>query len=89
MTYFDAFKGKQILKKNYKNNDDIINCILKTVHIPYLSNGSMTYKDGCIDGAFPYMFKKRYKNSTQTEQSKMYLRKKCLRGKKKKIYQLE
>ena len=62
MTYFDAFKGKQILKKNYKNNDDIINCILKTVHIPYLSNGSMTYKDGCIDGAFPYMFKKRYKN---------------------------
>ena len=62
ITYFDAFKGKQILKKNYKNNEDVINCILKTAHIPYLSNGSMTYKDGCIDGAFPYMFKKRYKN---------------------------
>jgi len=62
VTYFDAFKGKQLLKKSFKNKEQLIKCIMKTVHIPYLSDGNMTYKDGCIDGAFPYMFKKRSKD---------------------------
>ena len=62
LTYFDAYKGKQILKKKYNSKDHLIDCIFKTIHIPYLSDGSMTYKKGYIDGAFPYIFKKKYKD---------------------------
>lgn len=60
VTFFDPLKGKQIIKKTYKNKEDLINTIMKTIHIPYLSDGRTTQKDGYIDGAFPYMFKKRY-----------------------------
>ena len=62
ITFFDPLKGKQIVKKTYKNREDLINTIMKTIHIPYLSDGSTTHKDGSIDGAFPYIFKKRYKD---------------------------
>lgn len=62
ITYFDPFKGKQVVKKTYKDKDDLINSIMKTTYIPYLSDGNMTHKDGYIDGAFPYMFKKRYRD---------------------------
>lgn len=59
ITYFDTVKTKQIVKKKYKNKSELIDCILKTTHIPYLTNGNITYKEGCIDGAFPYIFKTR------------------------------
>lgn len=62
ITYFDPYKGKQVVKKTYKNKDDLINNIMKTIYIPYLSDGNMTHKDGYVDGAFPYMFKKRYRD---------------------------
>jgi hypothetical protein len=62
ITYFDTVKTKQIVKKKYKNKCQLIDCILKTTHIPYLTDGTMTYKEGCIDGAFPYIFKTRKDN---------------------------
>jgi len=62
ITYFDTIKTKQIVKKKYKNKCELIQCILKTTHIPYLTDGNMTYKEGCIDGAFPYIFKSRKDN---------------------------
>ena len=61
ITYFDAIKGKQFVKKIYKNKNQLLDCILKTTYVPYLSNRKLTDKDGCIDGSFPYMFKKTSK----------------------------
>ena len=59
LTFFDTKSGKQIVKKKYKNSEDLIDCVLKSLYVPYLIDREYTDKDGCIDGAFPYMFKSR------------------------------
>ena len=57
LTYFDTIKGKQIIKKKYKCKEDLINCLIKSLYIPYLIDKKLTHEDGCIDGAFPHIFK--------------------------------
>ena len=59
LTYFDAIKGKQIIKKTYQTKQDLLDCILKSLYVPYIIDRNITDRDGCIDGAFPYMFKKK------------------------------
>lgn len=59
LTYFDTKKGKQIVKKKYKTKDELIDYIVKSLYVPYLIDREYTDKDGCIDGAFPYMFKSK------------------------------
>lgn len=61
LTYFDTNKGKQIIKKKYKNKTELIDYIIKSLYVPYLIDREYTDKDGCIDGAFPYMFKSKDK----------------------------
>jgi len=58
LTYFDTNKGRQIVKKSYNSVDDLIDSIIKSMYVPYLIDRNIVDKDGCIDGAFPYMFKK-------------------------------
>jgi len=57
LTYFDTIKGEQIVKKKYKNKGELIDNIIKSLYVPYLMERKATDEDGCIDGAFPYMFK--------------------------------
>jgi hypothetical protein len=59
LTYFNVNKGKQIIKKTYNSIDDLIECIIKSMYVPYLIDKNITDKDGCMDGWFPYMFKKQ------------------------------
>ena len=59
LTYFDTIKGKQIIKKRYKSKSELIDNIIKSLYVPYLIDRRPTDDDGCIDGAFPYMFKSR------------------------------
>lgn len=59
LTYFDTTKGTQIIKKKYKSIENLIDNIIKSMYVPYLIDKKFTDKDGCIDGAFPYMFKSR------------------------------
>lgn len=58
LTYFDTKKGKQIIKKKYKNKEDLIESIIKSMYVPYLIDRQITDNEGCVDGAFPYMFKR-------------------------------
>jgi hypothetical protein len=57
ITYFDLTKGKQILKKKYKNLQELKYSILKSMHVPYLFDRNITDNEGCIDGSFPHIFK--------------------------------
>lgn len=57
LTYFDTVKGKQIIKKTYNSKEDLLNCLIKSLYVPYLIDKNLTDKEGCIDGAFPYIFK--------------------------------
>lgn len=59
LTYFDTIKGKQIVKRRYKSKNELIDNIIKSLYVPYLIDRRPTDNDGCIDGAFPYMFKSR------------------------------
>ena len=59
LTFFDTNKCKQIIKKTYKSRDDLLDCILKSCYVPYLIEKKLTDQDGCIDGAFPYIFKSK------------------------------
>jgi hypothetical protein len=62
LTYFDTVKGKQIIKKTYNSKEDLLNCLIKSLYVPYLIDKNLTDKEGCIDGAFPYIFKpKKYR----------------------------
>jgi predicted patatin/cPLA2 family phospholipase len=62
LTYFDTIKGEQIVKKKYKDKTELIDNIIKSLYVPYLMEGKATDSDGCIDGAFPYMFKVKDKD---------------------------
>ena len=62
LTYFDTNKGEQIVKKKYKDKTELIDNIIKSLYVPYLMERKATDNDGCIDGAFPYMFKVKDKD---------------------------
>ena len=57
LTYFDTITGKQVIKKKYSCKEDLFNSVIKSLYIPYLIDKNLTYDEGCIDGAFPYIFK--------------------------------
>jgi hypothetical protein len=59
LTYFDTKKGRQIIKKKYGSKAELIEYTIKSLYVPYLMEREYTDKDGCIDGAFPYMFKSK------------------------------
>jgi predicted acylesterase/phospholipase RssA len=62
LTYFDTILGRQIVKRRYKSKDELISNIMKSHYVPYLIERAPTDSDGCIDGAFPYIFKARPTN---------------------------
>jgi len=59
LTYFNTHKGKQVMKKKYKSKDHLIDILLKSLYIPFLIDNNIIDKDGCVDGAYPYIFKQR------------------------------
>lgn len=64
ITYYDIFKSKQVVKYKYKNNDDLIDTIKKSSHIPYAISGKYLYKNRYLDGLHPFVF--NYKNNVRT-----------------------
>jgi len=58
---------KKIVKKTYKNVDDIFDSIIKSCYIPYIIDGKLTYQNKYIDGLNPYIFTcKNIKKNKQT-----------------------
>jgi hypothetical protein len=71
LTYFDTIKGEQIVKKKYRDKAELIDNIIKSLYVPYLMERKATDDDGCIDGAFPYMFKVRVKDKERDNDRKV------------------
>ena len=57
ITFTNVQKRKKIVKKTYRNVDEIIDCIIKSCFIPFLIDGNIVYKSSYIDGLNPYIFK--------------------------------
>ena len=60
LTYFDVVKKNQEVVSQFEDTDDLINKLLKTIHLPFVLDRNITDSDGSIDGGFPYIFKERY-----------------------------
>jgi hypothetical protein len=55
---YDTKKCKQHRISHYKNRAHLITCILRSSHVPFLTNGATKYADRYIDGIAPYFLKK-------------------------------
>jgi|LakMenE01Jun11ns_1017448.scaffolds.fasta_scaffold9933266_3 hypothetical protein len=56
--YNDIKKREKIIKSNYKNQDEIIDTIIKSCFIPFVIDNNMLYKNKYIDGINAYIFEK-------------------------------
>jgi len=57
VTYNNLKKGTKPVKSTYKDVDDILDAIIKSCFIPFITDGNMLYKDKYVDGVNPYVFK--------------------------------
>ena len=57
ITYYDAVNYKHIMICNYKNRDHLIDCLMRSCHIPYITMPTMMYDEKYIDGIAPYIFR--------------------------------
>jgi len=48
--------GKKIVKKTYKDVDEIFDSIIKSSYIPFLVDGNLIYQNKYMDGLNPYIF---------------------------------
>jgi hypothetical protein len=70
ISFTNVKKRKKIVKKTYKNMDEIIDCIIKSCFIPGLIDGNIVYKGRYIDGLNPHFFKI---NSSQPNRKVLFM----------------
>ena len=56
VTFYDMNICKKIIKHDYKNIDEIIDCLIRSCFVPIIVNGAILYKDKYMDGMNPYVF---------------------------------
>lgn len=57
ITYNNIQTGKKPVKCVYKDVDDVINTIVKSSFLPFVTDGCATYKGKYVDGVNPFVFK--------------------------------
>lgn len=56
ISYNNIIKRKKIVKKEYKDVDDIINSLINSCFVPFLIDGNILNKGKYVDGFNPYIF---------------------------------
>jgi len=56
INFHDMKKRRKRVVSKYRNRDHLIECILRSGHIPHIMDGNIRYKDRYIDGISPYIF---------------------------------
>ena len=57
ISYFNLKTGKRIVKKTYKNIDNLFEIIRRSCSFPYVIDNQVCYKNKYIDGLYPFVFK--------------------------------
>jgi len=65
ITYYDIEQGEKIIKNKYKSKKEIIETLIKTSFLPFITDGNLCYKNKYIDGMTPYIFK--YNNQSNNK----------------------
>jgi hypothetical protein len=73
ITFTNVQKRKKIVKKTYKNVDEIIDCIIKSCFIPILIDGNIVYKGAYMDGLNPYFFETRLSTPPKSERKVIFM----------------
>tara|TARA_Y100000816_G_C26102742_1_gene584917 strand:+ start:2115 stop:3110 length:996 start_codon:yes stop_codon:yes gene_type:complete len=66
ISYYNITCGERIMKNTYKNKKDLIKTIIRSSHLPFISNGDILLKTNnelFIDGLYPYIFNNRDDNA--------------------------
>jgi hypothetical protein len=56
INFHDLKKKKKKVVSKYRNREHLIECILRSGHIPHIVDGNIKYKDRYSDGISPYIF---------------------------------
>ena len=56
ISFYDIKKYKKRTVSKYRNREHLIECLLRSSHIPYLTDRNAKYKDRYIDGIVPFIF---------------------------------
>lgn len=57
ITYYNTKKHIQTTVSTFKTKEYLIECLIRSSHIPYLMDGHASYKNKYMDGVSPYIFK--------------------------------
>lgn len=71
ITYYDFDKGKKIVKSTYKNNQEIIDTVIKSGYIPFICGKSCFHQNKYADGLFPHVFS--LKSTEKTQKKILYI----------------
>ena len=56
ISFHDLKKKKKKVVSKYRNRDHLIECVLRSGHMPHIVDGNIKYKDRYSDGISPYVF---------------------------------
>lgn len=56
ITYYNIKTHKQKTVSKFRNKNHLIDCILRSSHIPYMMDGHASYKKKYMDGVSPHIF---------------------------------
>jgi hypothetical protein len=56
VTYYNMNIYKKIIKHDYKNINDIIDCLIRSCFVPVVINGNLLHENKYMDGINPHIF---------------------------------
>jgi len=58
ITYYDVTTMKQVIVSKYKSKEELIEILIRSSYIPFITDGKLQYQNKFCDGCCPYMFHK-------------------------------
>jgi hypothetical protein len=63
ISFNNVKSGKKIVKKTYRDVDEIFDSIIKSSYIPFVIDGNLVYQNKYMDGLNPYIFNCKNNNN--------------------------
>lgn len=63
ITYYDVTTMRQVVVSKYESKEELIEILIRSSYIPYVTNGCLQYDDRYCDGTTPYIFPKTEKKA--------------------------
>ena len=59
ITYYDMVLGKQIVESSFESREHLAECIIRSSHVPFITNREFKYMNRYLDGISPHVFNDR------------------------------